>query len=76
MSAFLEPDADAGYVRLPSGLIVPDALAAAAPSLNERSCRSCGCTDNNACRPFGCYWVEADLCSACVMDQLDGEGEV
>ena len=28
-------------------------------------CRVCGCTDCNAC-PGGCYWVEADLCSACV----------
>jgi hypothetical protein len=29
-----------------------------------RSCRKCGCTDSRAC-PSGCYWVEADLCSAC-----------
>jgi hypothetical protein len=32
-----------------------------------RSCRGCGCTDARACRtPLGpCFWVEADLCSAC-----------
>lgn len=33
---------------------------------NQRRCRICGCTDNNACIPLGCYWVEDDLCSACV----------
>ncbi len=27
-------------------------------------CRACGCTDDAACEE-GCYWVEADLCSAC-----------
>ena len=35
-----------------------------------RMCRSCGCTDNNACihRFSGetCHWVELDLCSACI----------
>jgi hypothetical protein len=29
-----------------------------------RRCRGCGCTDDNACLP-PCWWVEADLCSAC-----------
>lgn len=29
------------------------------------ACRVCGCTDEAAC--FGtCFWVETDLCSACV----------
>ena len=28
-------------------------------------CRECGCTDITAC-DGGCYWVEEDLCSACV----------
>jgi hypothetical protein len=43
--------------------------AAAAPKV--RTCRKCGCTDND-CRQCiaktgePCYWVEADLCSACV----------
>ncbi len=27
-------------------------------------CRTCGCTDTHACAG-GCWWVEADLCSAC-----------
>lgn len=31
----------------------------------ERCCHICGCTWNNAC-PGGCYWVEENLCSACV----------
>lgn len=30
----------------------------------KRTCRVCGCTDDNAC-PGGCYWVEDDLCSRC-----------
>jgi len=29
-----------------------------------KACRVCGCTQERAC-PGGCYWVEADLCSAC-----------
>ena len=33
-------------------------------SLEERKCRLCGCTQNNACEG-GCYWVEIDLCSKC-----------
>lgn len=30
----------------------------------ENHCRRCGCTDTRAC-DGGCWWVEADLCSAC-----------
>lgn len=30
-----------------------------------RRCRVCGCTDEYGCDE-GCYWVEEDLCSACV----------
>lgn len=35
-----------------------------------RKCRTCGCTDDD-CRQCivktgrPCYWIEADLCSAC-----------
>lgn len=29
-----------------------------------RTCRVCGCTDDDACFP-PCSWVEVDLCSAC-----------
>ena len=36
---------------------------------NKRSCRICGCTDDNACvdEETGetCTWVEDDLCSNC-----------
>jgi len=38
--------------------------------LIKRRCRVCGCTDDNACwdpvANHPCYWVEDDLCSACV----------
>ena len=34
----------------------------------DRACRVCGCTWNKAC-PGGCYWVEPDLCSACVPER-------
>jgi len=30
----------------------------------ERTCRVCGCTDDQACEG-GCHWVEDDLCSSC-----------
>lgn len=30
----------------------------------ERKCRVCGCTEQNACEG-GCSWVEEDLCSSC-----------
>ena len=33
-------------------------------SLNQRSCKICGCTDYCACNP-PCSWIEEDLCSAC-----------
>lgn len=40
---------------------------------DERKCRVCGCTWNNACEG-GCYWVEDDLCSKCaVADRLEGK---
>lgn len=37
----------------------------------RRKCRKCGCTQFNACVSkedgfMTCYWVEKDLCSACV----------
>lgn len=35
------------------------------PDDEETACRGCGCTDSCAC-PGGCWWVEPDLCSACV----------
>jgi hypothetical protein len=35
---------------------------------NERVCRLCGCTENNACVGVlgdSCSWASEDLCSAC-----------
>lgn len=32
---------------------------------DQQTCRVCGCTTDHACEG-GCYWVEDDLCSACV----------
>lgn len=31
-----------------------------------RSCRKCGCSDDEACPDGPCGWVDTDLCSACV----------
>jgi hypothetical protein len=51
--------------RQPSLHLTP-ALAASTP----RTCRVCGCTDDD-CRQciartgIACHWVAADLCSAC-----------
>jgi hypothetical protein len=38
-------------------------------AISARACRTCGCTDNNACMTDDgpCWWVEPDLCSACVV---------
>jgi PRTRC genetic system protein A len=33
-------------------------------SESERTCRVCGCNEDNAC-DGGCYWVKPDLCSRC-----------
>ncbi len=38
----------------------------------ERSCKVCGCTDNNACEG-GCYWIAEDLCSQCEDKLPDGD---
>ncbi|GAB3884433.1 hypothetical protein [Terrabacter terrigena] len=35
---------------------------------DERRCRVCGCTDDQACPGAGtmpCHWIAWDLCSAC-----------
>lgn len=35
--------------------------------MSERTCRTCGCTDANACLVNGipCHWVSPEECSAC-----------
>lgn len=51
-----------------------DGVASDEPGLpgfpvSERQCKSCRCDDLHACEgPDGlpCYWVEDDLCSACL----------
>jgi len=43
----------------PVALIHSDGAAS-----RERACRGCGCTENEACWP-PCWWIDADLCSAC-----------
>lgn len=43
-----------------------------APAAVVRACRHCGCTEAAAC-PGGCYWVSLDECSACVVDQAEGD---
>lgn len=41
-----------------------------------RTCRSCGCTDNNCLQciqkqGYPCHWVEKDLCSCCKSERGD-----
>lgn len=49
------------------------------PASGVRACRVCGCTEFDACwdekAGTPCYWVAADLCSACVAPQ-DEDGHV
>lgn len=47
------------------GDILASALTGKPQKMELRACRICGCTDDQACEG-GCYWVEADLCSACL----------
>jgi hypothetical protein len=42
------------------------------PSLLGQVCRVCGCSQNDACQPFSCAWVEPDLCSACGPSAKEG----
>src|SRR5205807_1225683 len=69
-----------GAIRQAPGREVAwDALEAIDP---QRRCRVCGCTEDNACvreglpapgtrdssMPRRCWWVEENLCSACMPD--------
>lgn len=40
--------------------------------LHIKQCRQCGCTEHSACVD-SCYWVEPDLCSACMESEGDAE---
>jgi len=42
---------------------------------NEMVCRVCGCTCNNACEG-SCFWVKPDLCSKCVVKEVNNPAEV
>lgn len=69
------PGADASRSCLsvppPTGTdTISEPLTIVSPTMSQpRRCRTCGCTDNNACYP-PCWWVEAELCSAC--QPMDG----
>lgn len=41
----------------------------------SRTCRHCGCTDDQAC-PQGCSWVEPDLCSSCADEHAESDDVV
>ncbi len=40
------------------------------PVNTPRTCRHCGCTDEEGC-DGGCGWVSADECSACRPDLVE-----
>jgi hypothetical protein len=44
------------------------------PVPTER-CRSCGCTETNAC-PEGCSWAKRNYCTACAEKHLDALIEI
>jgi len=49
----------------------PDLDTPPASFVDHQRCRVCGCTDDDCTRCYErtgeeCYWVEPDLCSACV----------
>jgi hypothetical protein len=58
---FAEAQADLDRWARNKGLVIEE---------EHRVCRVCGCRDDRACRDATteepCYWVAADLCSACV----------
>jgi hypothetical protein len=54
----LYPVVDITIAEISEG--VPVALFSAGP----RTCRVCGCTDDNACAG-GCTWADWDLCTSC-----------
>lgn len=43
----------------------PDVLDTAINEGRGGTCRVCGCTDERACEPTGCWWVTPDICSVC-----------
>jgi hypothetical protein len=53
-----------GRGRTETSKITTTTNAPPRPRDEVRTCRSCGCTDDNACWPT-CWWIEPDLCSSC-----------
>lgn len=78
----VEVDADPPRIGQATMVLDADDMAQLRTAVGERTCRECGCTDNNACvfpstthdeatpagRPTTCHWIEDDLCSACDPD--------
>lgn len=50
--------------RYRSVVTLPESGGVGIGFLPLRTCRECGCIDEQAC-PEGCHWIGADLCSAC-----------
>jgi hypothetical protein len=50
-----------------------DDLPVPIPSFLGPICRSCGCSEQNACEG-GCSWAEPDLCTACVGSEVAHHG--
>jgi hypothetical protein len=46
-------------------------LIAIARGIVPRLCRSCGCSEDDACvgESGACFWIEQDLCSACAGEE-------
>lgn len=59
-----------------SPLICEPCTPASATAAGVRACRTCGCTDERACMTDDgpCWWVEADLCSACTPEEEAAHG--
>lgn len=63
----LDSDADVNSLAVHAMRVVlslADSLRRIADGPQVRTCRSCGCTDEQGC-PEGCYWAAPDLCSVC-----------
>jgi len=62
----LGPDHRRGPVTPGKRFVVLDLVPTAHAVRPVRACRRCGCTEDAACQPFACWWIEFDLCSTCV----------
>ncbi|MGY2051916.1 hypothetical protein [Methylobacterium sp. JK268] len=60
-------DAAVGEAFVDGALEAEDGVTPRIPSLLGGVCRTCGCTQDDAC-PGGCGWAGPDLCTACADD--------